>query len=357
MALISFLLVSLTFVISIINYISIRKPKNQELVSERVTVLLPARNEEDNIAACIQSLRAQVGISHLTFIVINDQSTDQTLAHLERAISDDSRFKVLDSPALKAGWLGKVSALQNGFERADCDYLATIDADVRLKPSALVSAVNELKRAQLDFISPYPRQIARTFGERLIQPLLHWSWMSTVILTLAEKFPTQSTGIANGQFFVARKTALDEVGGFESVSHKILDDIEIARTLIRNKFRGIVAEGSHLAETRMYQNFNELKEGYGKSLWKAFGGIFGTSFALIFIFLTAIYPICLAAQGYLIGIITYLLSVLTRQLSALRARSNPIYAFLHPLSAVVLIYLISYSWRKLGSIQWKGRAV
>lgn len=357
MSAISVILVLLTFFIALFNVFTIRRPKDISPVAEAVTVIVPMRNEAENVRACLLSLAEQRYLEQIQFLIIDDASIDETASLIEKSIAGDQRFSVISSPELRDGWLGKVSALQSGYERAVCDYLVTIDADVRLKPQALASAINQLKKLDLDFISPYPRQISRTFIENLIQPLLHWSWMSTVILRLAEKYPARSTAIANGQFFVARKEALDEIGGFTTVSEKILDDIEIARSLIKVGFRGIVTEGSDIAHTRMYSSFSQLRSGYGKSLWKAFGGPIGSVFAVALIFFVGIYPFILALNGYLLGIILYLLTIITRQMSALSARSNPLYAFAHPLSCVVLIYLIAYSWLMRGKIQWKGRTV
>ena len=357
MSFIALVLVFLTFSISVFNFITIRKPENDDLVSETVTVIVPMRNESENVAECISALSGQGSVDNVKFILVNDSSTDNTLALIKQATAGDSRFTVIDSPELRTGWLGKVSALQAGYEAADSEFIVTIDADVRLKPKALARAINQLKDLKLDFVSPYPQQVAVTFSEKLIQPLLHWSWMSTVVLRLAEKYPIRSTAIANGQFFVVRKEALDIIEGFSTVSGKILDDIEIARSLIASGFKGIVTEGSAIAKTRMYSSFDELRSGYGKSLWKAFGGRIGSFVAIFFIFTVGILPFVLFLNGYLIGFILFLLSVLTRELSALRSRSNPIYAFLHPLSSALLIYLIIYSWSKRGKVQWKGRTV
>jgi hypothetical protein len=228
---------------------------------------------------------------------------------------------------------------------------------VRLEPNAIMRSITQLERLRLDFISPYPRQIALTFSEKLIQPLLHWSWMATVILRLAEKYPRRSTAVANGQFFVVRSTALEKISGFTSVSNQILDDIELARSLIAAGFKGVVTEGSGIASTRMYGSFDEIRQGYGKSLWKAFGGRFGAVVAVAFIFITGILPVILIFNGYLTGWFIYAYIVFSREISAIRSRGNPIYAFLHPLSSALLIYLIIYSWAKRGTIQWKGRTV
>jgi cellulose synthase/poly-beta-1,6-N-acetylglucosamine synthase-like glycosyltransferase len=181
--------------------------------------------------------------------------------------------------------------------------------------------------------------------------------MSTIVLRLAEKFPRRSTAVANGQFFVVRSSALAKIDGFTSVSNHILDDIELARSLIAAGYKGVVTEGSSIASTRMYASFDEIKQGYGKSLWKAFGGPLGSIIAISFIFLTGILPVLLIFNGNVIGWFIYLYITFSREISAIRSRGNSLYAFLHPLSSALLIYLIIYSWRKRGTIQWKGRTV
>jgi glycosyltransferase involved in cell wall biosynthesis len=298
-----------------------------------------------------------MGVKNIKVIVINDGSTDRTAELLHTVIGSDLRFTVIDSPSQRDGWLGKVCALQSGYEVSTSDYIITLDADVRLEPNAIMRAITQLERLKLDFISPYPRQIAQTFPEKLIQPLLHWSWMSTIVLRLAEKFPRRSTAVANGQFFVVRSSALAKIDGFTSVSNHILDDIELARSLIAAGYKGVVTEGSSIASTRMYASFDEIKQGYGKSLWKAFGGPLGSIIAISFIFLTGILPVLLIFNGNVIGWFIYLYITFSREISAIRSRGNSLYAFLHPLSSALLIYLIIYSWRKRGTIQWKGRTV
>jgi cellulose synthase/poly-beta-1,6-N-acetylglucosamine synthase-like glycosyltransferase len=347
----------LIFAISLFNFLTIRIPKRDEEVKKAVTVLAPMRNEAENVPEFISALSAQMGVKNLKVIVINDGSTDRTAELLHTVIGSDLRFTVIDSPSQRDGWLGKVCALQSGYEVSTSDYIITLDADVRLEPNAIMRAISQLERLKLDFISPYPRQIAQTFPEKLIQPLLHWSWMSTIVLRLAEKFPRRSTAVANGQFFVVRSSALAKIDGFTSVSNHILDDIELARSLIAAGYKGVVTEGSSIASTRMYASFDEIKQGYGKSLWKAFGGPLGSIIAISFIFLTGILPVLLIFNGNVIGWFIYLYITFSREISAIRSRGNSLYAFLHPLSSALLIYLIIYSWRKRGTIQWKGRTV
>jgi cellulose synthase/poly-beta-1,6-N-acetylglucosamine synthase-like glycosyltransferase len=348
-------------VISIINFFTMRTAKlvigGALTTHASITILAPMRNEEANVIEFVDSIKAQMNARNLKTIIINDGSTDFTSTLLAQEIEGSSSISVIETSAPRQGWLGKVSALQDGYEKTDSEFIITLDADVRLEPYAVAAAITQIQALKLDYISPYPRQIAGTFAEKLIQPLLHWSWMSTVILRLAEKFPRKSTAVANGQFFVIRKSALEAIGGFESVSHKVLDDIELARALIGAGQRGVVTEGSALATTRMYNGFDEIRQGYGKSLSKAFGGPLGSSIAIAFLVLTGIAPALLALNGYLVGWIAYFMMVFTRQLSAMKSRGSLLTSFLHPLSSALLIYLIVYSWIKRGKIQWKGRTV
>lgn len=357
MELVYFGFIYLLLFISIFNFFSIRIPANNLPIADSITVLLPVRNEEKNIEQCICGLKSQIGVNQLRIVIINDQSTDKTADLAAKAIEDDPRFSIMNTSGPRNGWLGKVSALQSGYEASESDLIMTLDADVHVEPTAIAASVNLLMDLNLHFISPYPQQVALTFAEKLVQPLLHWSWMTTVVLRLAEKVPHTSTAIANGQFFIVQKKALEKVGGFSSVSNKILDDIEIARSLVKAGYRGTVVEGSEIAQTRMYQNFSEIKMGYGKSLHKAFGGFVGAIVAVCFIFLTGVFPLLLAGFGSSLGWILYFAIVMTRLLSDTKSKSDSLYALLHPLSALILIYLMIHSWVNRGSIQWKGRTV
>jgi hypothetical protein len=237
------------------------------------------------------------------------------------------------------------------------DVVISIDADVHFERDALAKAINNLLDTRLDFISPYPRQIAETWGERLIQPLLQWSWMSTVLLRGAEKIPMASTVICNGQFLVMRGAALKTIGGFESVARKVLDDIELGRSFVASGFKGTVISGSEISSTRMYKSFNEIRSGYGKSLHLAFGSILGSVIAAIFFGVTALVPLIAAIDGNLLGLAALLAIIGTRIVSAAASGTRIRDAFLHPVSALLFIYLLYFSWSNRGKTQWKGRTL
>jgi glycosyltransferase involved in cell wall biosynthesis len=262
---------------------------------------------------------------------------------------------MVDAPELPVGWLGKPWALQQGYLIASGEIIVTIDADVRLTPTAIAQAIAMMGKR--DFISPYPHQIAISFAERLVQPLLQWSWMTTVPLRLAERSNRTSLAVANGQFFLVTKSALDLTSGFQKIAAEVLDDMKLARALIATGAHGGVADGSTLAKTRMYKDFSDIRAGYGKSLWSAFPTPLNTGVAIIFIFATGVAPVIAWLSGNPIGLFTFQIIVITRALSAKRSGGRILDSLLHPISSVILIYLIIYSWRARGKVQWKGRTL
>ena len=351
-----FLLNSILLTLALINFATIRRPHNARVVKESVLVLLPVRNEAENVDRILTELAAQIDLPNLSVVVINDNSEDATSELIKKHLSPV--ISLVDAPLPPKGWIGKVNALQSGFLSApQSDFVISIDADVHFEVDALARAVSTLIDTQLDFVSPYPRQIADSWAERLVQPLLQWSWMSTVMLRGAERLPMASTVICNGQFLVMRGEALRAIGGFESVSHKVLDDIELGRSFVASGFRGAVIDGSSIASTRMYSTFSEIKAGYGKSLHTAFGSIAGSIVAALFFFFTGVAPLLYSFNGNLLAIAALIAIVATRIVSAAASSGRLRDSFLHPLSSLLFIYLLYFSWSNRGKTQWKGRTL
>ena len=346
---------ALLLLITAVNFFTIRRPKSAPKINTPITILIPVRNEAENITELIACLSSQSHIEELEIIFIDDSSEDGTGKLLSEAKSAGSPITIVNASTLPNNWLGKPWALQQGYLASRGEIIVTLDADVRLLPTAIAQTVAML--GTRDFISAYPKQVAITFTERLVQPLLQWSWMTTVPLRIAERSSRTSLAVANGQFFVVKKRALDQVAGFQQIATEVLDDMKLARALISSGAHGGVADGSTLAQTRMYKNFSEIKAGYGKSLWSAFSNPLGASLAIAFVFLTGIAPVLIWFSGNPIGLFTYQLIVLTRLISAQRSGGRLLDSLLHPISSAILIYLIIYSWRMRGKVQWKGRTL
>ncbi len=340
--------------IAIINFLTIRKPLNSHINDSKVAVILPVRNEAHNIEAITSDLLSQSGLPHLQIVIVDDHSTDGTSQFLAQI--SDSRATIVLADELQPRWLGKPSALHTGFKALspNTEIVITLDADVRLTSDALVRAVNAL-RGQ-DFISIYPRQLAETFPERLIQPLLPWSWMSSVLVRLAERFPHPSTAIANGQCMVYRYSSLSRLNGFTSIAHEVLDDIVLAKNLLAAGFKGHVVQGAEIVQTRMYSAWSEIKSGYGKSLYPTFH-VFGSIALALFLFCTSISPFISLLWLNPFGCIAAIAILGTRALSALSSGNRLRDCLLHPVSISAFIILLVHSYKSRNSVQWKGRSL
>ncbi len=343
--------------ISIINFFGIRKPNKDSQITESVSVIVALRNEAENVVDLVRSLLAQKCLNNVEFVFLDDNSQDQTLELLLSSTAESANVRVLQGAPLPPGWIGKVWALHQLMECTHGEIIVSIDADVRLAPDAISRSIALMKSASLEFVSPYPRQIAHSVSERLVQPLLQWSWMTTLPLRVAERAPFSSMAVANGQFFIVRRTALVACGGYESVKAAVLDDVFLARALAKTGSRGVVIGGAEIAECRMYSSWSQIQSGYGKSLRHAFGSDFGSILAIVFLLMTGVLPLVSALLGSPWGVITFTLVTCTRIISALRFHGRIIDSLFHPISSILLIYLIIYSYLKRGEISWKGRSL
>lgn len=339
------------------NAISMRvvRGKYAKEISSLVSILVPMRDEERNVSEVLQSISSSESLLQHQILVLNDHSTDGTSSELAQF----SNIQIFDGIDLPEGWLGKNFACHQLVTHSTGEYLVFVDADVRLTPSAIAASITYMNSLGWDFISPYPQQIAKTFFERLMQPLLQWSWLSSVPLRFAERGKFPSMIIANGQFMIIKREAYIASGGHKAIRHEVLDDLELARLLMKSGFTGGVADGSDVALCRMYENATELFAGYTKSLWRAFGSPVGSIATALYLNVTGVLPIILVLSGYRAAWIGYFLVVLSRYVSAIRTRSTPTLALLHPFSIITLTFMIAWSWQKkaTGQLIWRGRSV
>ena len=346
------------FLNSIANLFLLRRIHSlSERVTETVAVVVPMRNESANVQELIDSLKSQIGLAHVEFILIDDNSTDDTYMAARNFVGKDDRFRILQAPPLEIGWMGKPAAMHFGLQCSTSEIVAFIDADVRLEKDAIARAITTLKDLNLNYISAYPKQEAKTWSERLIQPLLQWSWMATVPLRLSESSKNPAFCVANGQFFLVQRKALEKIDYLERIKHAVLDDIYLARELVRSGNHGTVVDGSKIARCRMYSSWKELKEGYGKSLHVAFGTVLGAVVAVAFFLLTGVLPFLLVLAGSKIALFVCICIILTRVISAITCRGNAWLSLLHPFSMILLSYLVVRSWVHRDSVLWKGRSL
>jgi glycosyltransferase involved in cell wall biosynthesis len=338
-----------------------RLPDDPSTVSERVSVLVPARNEARRITPTIRSLLAQQRLPYLEVLVLDDGSDDGTADVVRDVAAGDPRVRVLTGAPLADGWLGKPHACRQLADAATGSVLCFVDADVTLHPLAVVAAVRLLREARLDVVSPYPRQLADGTGPRLVQPLVEWSWLTTLPLGVAERSARPTLAAATGQFFVVDRGAYLRAGGHGAVAQDVLDDVALLRAVRRTGGRGVPVDGSRHATCRMYEDWDDLYAGYTKSLWRAFGGGAGSAATVAALgVLYVVPPVAAVVSGSRVGAVGYAAGVLGRMIVA-RTTGQPVLpdVLAHPASIAALGWLTAASWqrRRAGSLQWKGRPI
>jgi hypothetical protein len=333
-------------------------PAEPPAVAEPVTVALPVRDEAGRVGPTLTALLGQRGVPDLEVLVLDDGSTDGT-ADVVRAVADgDPRVRLLTGTPPPPGLPGKPHACAQLAAAARGSVLVFVDADVLLAPDAVAAAVAVLRDAGLDLLSPWPRQLADGPAARLVQPLLQWSWMVSLPLRRAERSPRPALCAANGQFLAVDAAALARTGGFAGVAAAVLDDLAVARAVKRAGGRVGVADGSALATCRMYDGWVDLRAGYCKSLWAAFGPAPASAATAAVLALTYLLPPLAALRGSRAGLVGYAAAVGSRLVAARRSggRAWPD-ALAHPASVAVLLGLLGASWRGhlRGDLTWKGR--
>jgi hypothetical protein len=319
------------------------------------------------IGPTISSVLACDGVADLEVLVLDDHSTDGTSDVVRSAAGGDSRVRVIAGATLPSQWMGKPWACQQLGEAASGSILIFVDADVALEPSAIRATVDLLRQFDLSLVSPYPKQIARTAGERLVQPLLQWLWLTFLPLRLAERPKPVSMAAANGQVLAVAAHAYRAIGGHASVRSQVIEDVELAKAFKAGGYRAGVAEGSEIVTCRMYENWTELQEGYSKSLWAALPSQSAARGVGALLALAFVVPPASLLSGLLfrssrlsvIGGIGYVAGVLGRVVSARTTGGSVGDSFAQPGSIATLLWLGARSRRKLrqGQLQWKGRTV
>jgi hypothetical protein len=349
------------------NVRSVRRPSpDSPDVTEPVWVLIPARDEADHIEATLDSVLSQTGVPHLSVIVLDDASSDDTAERVARRAARDPRVRLVRSTTEPPdGWLGKPWACARLADEAGAGVLVFVDADVMLYPHAIRASVSTLRDGDFGLVAPYPLQVAHGLLERLVQPLVTWAWMATIPLAWAESAQWASMSAANGQLLVFDRAAYDRFGGHRAVAGDVLEDIALMRAVRAHGDRAVTVDGSQLAQCRMYDGPGAVVEGYTKSLWAAFGGASGSLAGTGLLVLAHVVPpiALLAARDRRTrawGALGYAAGVASRALVARRTGEPRLPDSLaHPVSVLAFAALSAESWRRhrSGSTRWKGRPV
>lgn len=327
----------------------------------RVSVLIPMRNEARNVKGCIQSCKG-LRYNNLHFVIIDDNSEDDTRELLVREIDGDPRFQIIDGKPLPEGWVGKVHACQQLSQQANGAFLLFLDADVRVGPWLIVESLRHM-HPHVGLLSGFPRFPLKSMLGYLIVPLQHVIVFMHLPVVLANYTTWPAASAANGAFMLFRREAYEDIGGHAAVKDSLVEDVHIARQI---KTRGWLAKLSNPTASvicLMYANNVEVWEGFSKNIFPGLGRnpVFVAVLTLFYaIFFVAPLPVALYGllQGQLLLVAPLLLTWTIKFSIDIMTRHQWWLCFLMPVSMFILILLMNYSMYLVffrRGFTWKGR--
>ncbi|MGC1376742.1 MAG: glycosyltransferase [Anaerolineales bacterium] len=341
----------------------------------RISVIIPARNEEANIQRCVEAVLAQ-DYPNFEALVLDDRSTDSTPAILTGLSRDDSRLVILFGDELPEGWAGKPHALYQAARAATGEWLCFVDADTFLEPNALSAVLHNAQKTDADLYTMMTRQIMGTFWEKVILPLV-FTAVSIGFSPRKVNDPRKRDAVANGQFIFIKRSVYDAVGGHAALKNQIVEDKALAEQVKWNGYRLVLADGYNLAKTRMYTSLPGMWEGWTKNIYLGLKdrpgmlllGAFGAFLALTATLFMPFWPLFglvwffngggfQAVLALIEALIVWAAMLYARARVAHAMRISRGYALTTPIGAAVFAAMMFVSaWKSLAGqgIRWKGR--
>lgn len=331
----------------------------------QLSVLIPARNEEANLRAMLDSVLANRGVD-FEVIVLDDHSTDRTAEVVREFAARDSRVRLEFAPVLPVGWCGKQHACHVLARLARHPLLVFMDADVRLAPDALARMADFMEWSRVDLASGVPRQELGTFSERLLIPQIHFILLGYLPMPFMRwtRWPAFSAGC--GQLFVARRDSYEATGGHAMIRNTLHDGVKLPRLFRGAGFKTDLFDATDLASCRMYHTNGETWRGLGKNATEGLatpGTILPMTILLlggqVLPFVLVLFATKLPGSALIATVLACAFAYAPRLLAVKIFRQPLGSALLHPLGVVLLLAI---QWlalvRQLAGKPsvWKGRS-
>jgi chlorobactene glucosyltransferase len=329
-----------------------------------ISVLIPARNEEERIGRCATSL-LESDYPHLEIIVLDDNSRDRTYEVVQRLSQYHKNLRIIKGQKLPPGWNGKNWACHQLAHAAKGEWFLFTDADTCHSPNSVSTAFEVAKKSQSHFVTAIPGLIMKTWAEKLILPVIHFAFIVLLPYKLINFSNNSRVAIGIGPFLFIQRRCYFSCGGFEAIKTEILDDMALARRVKQIKAKLSVIDGTEIVKVRFYTCFKEVWSGFSKNAFQAIGSsphfLFGISLACYFLF---VYPyFCLGTAVYYGQSITLpfiqvlIVSAIKLTLST-RFKTSIIFSLLHPIMIILTLLILFNSFRLTlfgKKIEWKER--
>jgi chlorobactene glucosyltransferase len=335
-----------------------------------VSIIVPARNEADNIEAMVRSVLATT-YDPVEVLVVDDRSTDETADLVRSLAQEDHRVLLIEGAPLEHGWFGKPWACVQGYRAAAGEHLVFTDADTRHEPTLLAHAIGAAQRQHADLVTVSPRQLCLTFWERLIMPQV-WAILSARYAPKVVNHPRSKRDvIANGQFILVTRESYEAVGTHEAVRGEVAEDLGLAQRYFDAGRKMHFAFAESLMATRMYRNLAGLIEGWSKNMFLGARQSYPNEpvrralmpFLLAFVFVFWLVPpsfLLMAALGVQLtlfdsAVVATIASIVFWGMVSFGMGIPPIHALAYPLGAAMTFFIYGRSLWRGKRVQWRGR--
>jgi len=357
-------LIGAVFIVTLFNFITapmLRKSPYAGATGS-VSVLIPARNEEHNIARCLDGLLKQE-YPDMEIIVLDDESTDQTATIIQHYARMNSRIKYVPGKPLPPDWTGKNWACHQLSAAATGELLIFTDADNQHAPNAITNTVGWMQKLKTGMLSAFPQQYTISFIEKLVVPIMDIFVYGTLPLWLTYYSSKPSLAAANGQWIAFTREAYHKIGGHEAVKNQLVEDTELNRLAKRLGIKTVTTAGTGVVFCRMYHTAEEVWAGFSKNFYGLTGYnpfVLWFIIAAMFIAFISPYFLWLIPEIRLLAAVAMMLNIIFRALIAIKYK-HPLFVSvcLHPLSMLygIMIGVNSFFSINKGTIRWKDRNI
>lgn len=334
-----------------------------------VSILIPARNEADNLQKNLSSWLSQE-YPNYEIILLDDNSEDHTYQLAQAAACGDQRFSLVRGKPLPEGWLGKNWACHQLAQLARGEVVLFTDADIHWHPGALSAVMAAFEKHQADAFTVWPTQQTITFSERLVVPMMMFVVLGYLPEVFVRRLPFPIFAAANGQCLAFTRQAYTQIGGHAAISDEVVEDVALARLVKSNRLKLIMALGNNFITGRMYKDWSSVRSGFAKNI------LAGHASSPAFLMISALFHWSLFLFPWvwlLFGWLTpqpgiwpayplamILLGLTSRAVTASTANLRPADALWMPVSVILMSLIAGQSllWHfRDGGPQWKGRII
>ena len=331
----------------------------------KVSVLIPARDEESGIERCVSAVLTSQGAT-LEVVVLDDKSEDETASIVGGLAEADSRVRLVSGAELPSGWNGKQFACKQLADAAKYDYLLFLDADVQLQTDAIAKLVARMQRTEVGLLSAFPAQVTGTWMEKWMIPMIHFILLGYLPFDRMRKLSDPSLAAGCGQLFLTTPSAYRAAGTHAAIAESRHDGVKLPRAYRDNGMMSDVVDGTQLASCRMYEGASAVIQGVLKNATEGIAnprliGVFTVLLLGCSVLPCVALVFALQSGGFaaiVISAVAMVVSHLPRLIGVFRFRQSILGALCHvPATAgFVILQWVALGYHLTGrKIAWRGR--